>query len=140
MAKQTIDNRLAGRTAKGAFLSTAPQKRKSHRGFLFLFSTDSRQGLRVEPFCESKMLCHTRLGQRQTRWQRTTLITSERGAPPKAQFLSTAPQRDNYAERINARFFCMFDGFIRSKIRFFDKNPCFWRPFWRPHFNIVFPL
>ena len=35
-------------------------------------------------------------------------------------------------ERINARFFCIFDSFMRSKIDFFDKNPYFGRPFWRP--------
>ena len=42
-------------------------------------------------------------------------------------------------QRINARFFCIFDRFMRSKSCFFDKNPCFWRPFWRPHLNIVSP-
>ena len=41
---------------------------------------------------------------------------------------------------INAVFLCIFDGSMRSKIEFFDKNPCFWRPFWRPHLNIVFLL
>ena len=29
---------------------------------------------------------------------------------------------------------------MQSKIHFFDKNPCFWRPFWRPHLHIVSPL
>ena len=42
-------------------------------------------------------------------------------------------------ECINARFFCIFDSLMRSKIRFFDENPCFWRPFWHPHFNILSP-
>ena len=43
-------------------------------------------------------------------------------------------------ERINARFFCIFDVFMRSKSHFFAVYPQFWRPFWRPHFNIVFPF
>ena len=42
-------------------------------------------------------------------------------------------------ERINARFFCIFDVFMRWKSHFFAVYPQFWRPFWRPHLNI-FPL
>ena len=41
---------------------------------------------------------------------------------------------------INASFFCIFDVFMRSKNHFFAIYPQFWRPFWRPHFNIVFPF
>ena len=41
---------------------------------------------------------------------------------------------------INARFFFIFDSFMQSKIEFFAIYPQFWRPFWRPHFNIIFPL
>ena len=43
-------------------------------------------------------------------------------------------------ERINTRFFCIFDSFMRSKMHFFAIYPYFCPPFWRPHFNIIFPL
>ena len=76
----------------------------------------------------------------------TLAFNSKKALKIKAFFLSSyifnscRPHQNRVImqnKRINARFFCIFDGFMRSKTRFFDKNPCFWRPFWRPHFNIV---
>ena len=86
-AKQTIDNRLAGRAAKGAIPG---------RSYLAIPSLRSLRPHHNEVFMRN--------------------------------------------ERINTSFFCIFDSFMRSKIEFFAIYPHFWRPFWRPHFNIIFPL
>ena len=140
------------------FNSCRPHHKKGNliRGFLFCF-TEYRQELRGEPRTGVSALPYGLVLSfivRQS-WQ---LIIAKRGAPLKAQFLSTIykgaiPGRSFLAipslrslrpyqneaimrnERINARFFCMFDVFMRSKTRFFAIYPPFWRPFWRPHLS-----
>ena len=76
---------------------SAPQKGICRKAYLFLFDlSELERDLRVEPFCESKTLCLVMLRQRNTRWQSPMLITSERGAPPKAQIPFSAPQKEIY--------------------------------------------
>ena len=65
------------------FLSTAPQKRKSHLRFPFLFYAFLDRNCGWEPFCESKTLCLTKLSYPPSRGQRTTLITSGAGRAAK---------------------------------------------------------
>ena len=65
-----------------------------------------------EPFCESKTLCLTNFEIWHTRWQRTTLITSERGAPLKARIPLSAPTKKHLSRcffvEINATLFLPF--------------------------------
>ena len=72
----------------------APAKQnRPPSGGLFCFFECVREVIRGwEPFCESKTLCLADVEKRPSWRQRTTLITSERGAPLKARIPSPRPK------------------------------------------------
>ena len=70
---------------------------------------------REKPFYESKTLCVQTLDYVKDGTQRPTLITSERGALLKAQFLLTAPRLDG---NFDTRRVSKLPSFLRKN----DKN------------------
>ena len=145
---------LVGNSMQVQFLSTAPNKWAPLVGaFWFGMTPAIRRELRVGAVCESKRFAlESRI---------TISLTAKaaihncragraaKGAIPGRSFLaipslcSLRPHQNRVIMQnkcINARFFCVFDRFMRSKKRFFAIYPYFWHPFWRPHFNILFPL
>ena len=76
----------SGRWGRGFDPRRLDQNSRITIGGTAVFDSTACDGERGwEPFCGSKTLCLTKLGLWKTWRQRTTLITSERGAPLKAQ-------------------------------------------------------
>ena len=76
----------SGREGRGFKSRRLDQNSRITIGGTAVFDSTACDGIwGWEPFCESKTLCLTKLGLWKTWRQRTTLITSERGAPLKAQ-------------------------------------------------------
>ena len=83
----------SGREGRGFDPRRLDQNSRITIGGTAVFDSTACDGERGwEPFCGSKTLCLTKLGLWKTWRQRTTLITSERGAPLKAQIPSPRPK------------------------------------------------
>ncbi len=84
---------LVGNSMQVQFLSTAPKKRTPLRCSFFCMSSVLRQELWVVDILREQNSLPYRLKYHNAWWQTEQLITVRRGAPPKAQFLSTAPKK-----------------------------------------------
>ena len=74
---------LVGNSMQVQFLSTAPQKRKSHLRFPFLFYAFLDKNCGWEPFCESKTLCLMNVGNGKRKTAKATIDNRRVGRAAK---------------------------------------------------------